>query len=85
MKQIKASDLRAKSEDELNKQLMELRKGQFNQRFQKTNQQLTNTSQVRAVRRNIAQIKTILNEKQGAPAKAPKAPAKKATKAKAKA
>ena len=57
---MKAEDLRQKSEDELSAQLLELKKEAFNLRFQKASGQLENVSQVRAVRRDIARIKTIL-------------------------
>ncbi|MBT5108173.1 MAG: 50S ribosomal protein L29 [Rhodospirillaceae bacterium] len=57
---MKAEDLRQKSEDELGAQLLELKKEAFNLRFQKASGQLENVSQVRAVRRDIARIKTIL-------------------------
>ena len=59
----KAQDLRAKTNDELEGRLAELKKEQFNLRFQKASGQLANTAQVGAVRREIAQIKTILTEK----------------------
>ena len=61
---MKASDVRAKSTDELNAQLAELRKEQFNLRFQRASGQLENTSRVRAVRRDIARIMTALGERQ---------------------
>jgi large subunit ribosomal protein L29 len=57
---VKASEVRAKSGDELQGQLLQLKKEQFNLRFQKATGQLENTSRVRAVRRDIARIKTIL-------------------------
>ncbi len=57
-----ASDVRAKSVDELNGQLLDLRKEQFNLRFQRATGQQENTSRVRVVRRDIARIKTILAE-----------------------
>lgn len=75
---MKAEDLRAKSEDELNKELLDLKKEQLNLRFQQTNGQLENTSRVRAVRRDVARIKTILTEKAATPA--PKKAQKKETK-----
>jgi len=59
----KAQDLSAKSADELEGRLAELKKEQFNMRFQRATGQLANTSQVRHVRREIAQIKTILGAK----------------------
>lgn len=61
---MKASDIRAKSEDELKQQLVDLRKEAFNLRFQKASGQLENTARVRQVRRTIAQIKTILYQRQ---------------------
>ncbi|EKE73572.1 MULTISPECIES: 50S ribosomal protein L29 [Oceanibaculum] len=61
---MKASDIRAKSEDELKQQLVDLRKEAFNLRFQKASGQLENTARVRQVRRTIAQIKTILHQRQ---------------------
>ena len=55
----KATDLRAKSDDQLNDQLVELKREQFNLRFQRATGQLQNTSRVRVVRREIAKAKTI--------------------------
>ncbi len=59
----KATDLRGKSVDELNDQLLQLKKEQFNLRFQKASGQLENTARVREVRRDIARIKTILDQR----------------------
>ena len=61
---MKASDVRAKTTDELNTQLTELRKEQFNLRFQRASGQLENTSRVRAVRRDIARIMSTLGDRQ---------------------
>jgi large subunit ribosomal protein L29 len=61
---MKASDVRAKTTDELNTQLVELRKEQFNLRFQRASGQLENTSRVRAVRRDIARIMSTLGDRQ---------------------
>ncbi len=58
----KATDLRGKSTDELNDQLLQLKKEQFNLRFQRASGQLENTARVRVVRRDIARIKTILGQ-----------------------
>ena len=58
---MKAEELKGKSQDELKKMLLELRKSQLNLRFQKSNGQLSNTSEVRKIRRDIARIKTFLN------------------------
>lgn len=60
---MKASDVRAKTEDELKAELEQLGKERFNLRFQKASGQLENTSRVRQVRRGIARIKTILAER----------------------
>jgi len=57
---MKASEVRAKGDEELREQLLQLKKEQFNLRFQKATGQLENTSRVRVVRRDIARIKTIL-------------------------
>ncbi len=63
---MKAADLRTKTVDELNDTLLDLRKEQFNLRFQKASGQLENTARVRQVRRDIARIKTILRSMQQA-------------------
>ena len=63
---MKAGDLRAKTPDELNENLVQLKKEQFNLRFQRASGQLENTARVRQVRRDIARIKTILQQKQQA-------------------
>jgi large subunit ribosomal protein L29 len=60
---MKGSEVRAKTGDELREQLLELKKEQFNLRFQKATGQLENTARVRQVRRDIARIKTILGER----------------------
>jgi large subunit ribosomal protein L29 len=57
-----ASDIRAKTPDELSEMLLDLRKEQFNLRFQRATGQQENTSRVRVVRRDIARVKTILAE-----------------------
>ncbi len=58
-----ASDLRAKSTDQLKEQLFELKKEQFNLRFQAASGQLENTARARVVRRDIARVQTVLTEK----------------------
>ena len=60
---MKAEDVRAKTVDQLNDELSGLQKEAFNLRFQRVSGQLENTARVRAVRRDIARIKTILSEK----------------------
>ena len=59
---MKAADLRARTKDELGDQLLQLKKEQFNLRFQRATGQLENTARVREVRRDIARIKTLLAE-----------------------
>ena len=63
---MKAADVRAKSPDELKESLLQLKKEQFNLRFQKASGQLENTARVRQVRRDIARIKTVLRQTQQA-------------------
>lgn len=60
---MKASELRAKSVDDLNKDLVELRREQFNLRMQRGAGQLANPMRFAAVRKDIARIKTVLTEK----------------------
>ncbi|MGN0918094.1 MAG: 50S ribosomal protein L29 [Oxalobacter sp.] len=60
---MKASDLRSKSEAELKTELNGLLKAQFGLRMQLATQQLTNTSQLKKVRKDIARVKTVLTEK----------------------
>ena len=62
---MKANELRAKSGDELQKELSELLKAQFGMRMQHATQQLSNTSQIKKVRRDIARVRTVLKEKAG--------------------
>ena len=62
---MKPSDLRAKNGDELSKELDALLKAQFGLRMQLATQQLSNTSQKRKVRRDIARVRTALREKAG--------------------
>ena len=60
---MKATDVRAKTMDELGTELESLKKEQFNLRFQRATGQLENTARVRQVRRDIARIQTIMREK----------------------
>ena len=64
---MKSSELRAKSDADLNKELLDLLKAQFSLRMQHATQQLGNTSQLKAVRRDIARTRTILREKAAKP------------------
>ena len=60
---MKTVDLRAHSDDQLNEQLSQLKKEQFNLRFQAATGQLAKPSRVREVRRTIAQIQTLKHER----------------------
>jgi large subunit ribosomal protein L29 len=59
---MKATELRGRTRDQLSDQLLQLKKEQFNLRFQRATGQLENTARVREVRRDIARIKTILGQ-----------------------
>jgi len=88
---MKAADARAMTLDQLDDEVLKLKKEQFNLRFQRATGQLENTSRVRVIRRDIARMKTIAAQKRaGAPEPAAKAeaapvPAKKAKATKPKA
>lgn len=60
---MKASELRIKSAADLQQEVLSLTKAQFGLRMQVATQQMTNTSELRKVRRDIARIKTIVKEK----------------------
>lgn len=60
---MKASELRAKSADELNNELVELRRAQFSLRMQVATQQLNKVDQLGKVRKDIARVNTVLAEK----------------------
>jgi large subunit ribosomal protein L29 len=60
---MNANDLRGKTPDELREELANLKKESFNLRFQGATNQLENTARVKAVRRDAARVKTILNQK----------------------
>ena len=60
---MNATELKAKSVDELNEELISLLKEQFNLRMQHSTGQLEKTDQLKTVRRSIARVKTILTEK----------------------
>ncbi len=63
---MNAADLRGKSTDELNEELVALRREQFNLRMQHATGELANHHQHRKVRKDIARVKTVLNELKGA-------------------
>ena len=60
---MNASELRDKTPDELRDQLGQLKKEAFNLRFRQATSQLENTARMRVVRRDVARVKTVLNEK----------------------
>ncbi|TAN86354.1 MAG: 50S ribosomal protein L29 [Gallionella sp.] len=60
---MKASELKVKSAADLQQELLSLTKAQFGLRMQVATQQMTNTSELRKVRRDIARVKTVLKEK----------------------
>ena len=62
--QVKAAEVRMKTDKELEDRILELRKEQFNLRFQKATGQLANTARVTAVRKEIAKIQTVIGERQ---------------------
>lgn len=61
---MKAEELRGKSPDELKDQLLDLKKEALNMRFQRASGQLENTARMRAVKRDIARIKTVMRTAQ---------------------
>lgn len=67
---MNAQELRGKTPDQLRDQLVALKKEAFNLRFQKATNQLENTARIRQVRRDVARVMTILNEKARAAAAA---------------
>jgi len=60
---MKATELRAKDADGRNKELKEVLRAHFSLRMQHATQQLSNNSQLRKVRRDIARVRTVLHEK----------------------
>jgi large subunit ribosomal protein L29 len=60
---MNAAEMRTKNDSELNGELVELRREQFNLRMQRAVGQLANPSRFREIRKEIARIKTVLNEK----------------------
>ena len=60
---MKAADVRSMTLDQLDDEVLKLKKEQFNLRFQRATGQLENTSRVRVIRRDIARMETVLREK----------------------
>ncbi len=65
---MKAEELKGKSADELQTQLLDLKKEAFNLRFQRASGQLENTARIRQVRRDVARIKTTMRATRAVPA-----------------
>jgi large subunit ribosomal protein L29 len=85
---MKAADVRAMTIDQIDDEVVKLKKEQFNLRFQRATGQLENTARVRVIRRDIARLKTVGSQKRAGatvPVVAAGAPAKKAKSAKPKA
>jgi large subunit ribosomal protein L29 len=66
---VKSGDMRSMTVDQLDDELLRLKKEQFNLRFQKATGQLENTARIRQVRRDIARIKTVAQQRRTATAK----------------
>jgi large subunit ribosomal protein L29 len=67
-RRMKAQELKEKSPEQLREQLLSLKKEAFNLRFQQATGQLESTARMRAVKRDVARVKTILNQKAAAAA-----------------
>ena len=67
---MKAADVRSKTADQLNEELIKLKKEQFNLRFQAATSQLERPARIKEVRRAIAQIKTLQTERANSAVKA---------------
>ena len=65
---MKASDVKALTDDQLKDELLNLKKEQFNLRFQSATGQIENTARIREVRRTVARIKTVQGERRSASA-----------------
>lgn len=69
MAELKVDDIRGMTPDQMNDEILKLKKERFNLRFQRATGQLENTARLRETRRDIARIKTIAKQKSSAPAK----------------
>ncbi len=69
MAELKPADIRAMSEDQMDDEIVKLKKERFNLRFQRATGQLENTSRLREARRDIARVKTIAAQKRAAKTK----------------
>jgi large subunit ribosomal protein L29 len=68
---VKASELREQSLEELNKRLSDTEEQLFKLRFQKSTGQIEDPTRIREARRNIARVKTVINERRAAPPSVP--------------
>jgi large subunit ribosomal protein L29 len=66
---MKPADIRAMTIDQIDDEVLKLKKEHFNLRFQRATGQLENTARVREVRRDIARLKTVAQQKRQGPAK----------------
>jgi large subunit ribosomal protein L29 len=66
---MKAADIKTMTIDQIDDEVLKLKKEQFNLRFQRATGQLENTARVREVRRDIARLKTVAQQKRQGPAK----------------
>ena len=69
MAELKTDDIRAMSTDQMNDEIIKLKKERFNLRFQRATGQLENTARLREARRDIARVKTIARQKSRAQSK----------------
>ena len=69
MTEMKVEDVRRMSDDEMDAEILKLKKERFNLRFQRATGQLENTARIREARRDIARIKTIARQKRAAQTK----------------
>ena len=69
MAELKVEDVRRMSDDEMDAEVLKLKKERFNLRFQRATGQLENTARIREARRDIARVKTIARQKRAAQSK----------------
>ncbi len=69
MAELKVEDIRRMSDDEMDAEVLKLKKERFNLRFQRATGQLENTARIREARRDIARLKTIARQKSAAQSK----------------
>jgi len=69
MADLKVEDIRRMSDDEMDAEVLKLKKERFNLRFQRATGQLENTARIREARRDIARLKTIARQKRAAQSK----------------